>query len=310
MERICEFPGREPALSLAAPKKTLPAWTVELTFGMLFHFPPQSQPNDEAAQQHMNLEHALFLKTLDDRLFLAPLPPTVQRVLDVGTGTGIWAIDFADQFPGARVVGTDLSPIQPTWVPANCRFEVDDAEAEWTFAANSFDFIHVRGLFGSIASWPRLYEQCLRALRPGGHIEQQEYGATFYSEDGTVAADSPMGRASAIAEDVFGRFGRDIRIMERMRGLMAAAGFVDVAETRYRWPVGPWPRDPQQKELGLLVRAHIEMGLEGWILRPFSELGWSLDEIQVLLARARRDIRDPNVHAIQEMRVCHARKPM
>lgn len=27
-----------------------------------------------------------------------------KRVLDVGTGTGIWAIDFADQNPGAHVV--------------------------------------------------------------------------------------------------------------------------------------------------------------------------------------------------------------
>jgi methylase of polypeptide subunit release factors len=33
---------------------------------------------------------------------------------DVGTGTGIWAIDFADQYNNAEVTGTDLSPIQCT----------------------------------------------------------------------------------------------------------------------------------------------------------------------------------------------------
>ena len=39
----------------------------------------------------------------------------VQRVLDVGTGTGIWAVDFADDWVdrGVVVVGNDLSPIQP-----------------------------------------------------------------------------------------------------------------------------------------------------------------------------------------------------
>ena len=39
-----------------------------------------------------------------------------QRVLDVGTGTGIWAIDFADDFPDTTVFGTDLSPTQPDLV--------------------------------------------------------------------------------------------------------------------------------------------------------------------------------------------------
>lgn len=33
-------------------------------------------------------------------------------VIDIGTGTGIWAIDFADEHPESEVIGTDLSPIQ------------------------------------------------------------------------------------------------------------------------------------------------------------------------------------------------------
>jgi len=31
---------------------------------------------------------------LDHRLYLAPINPNLQTCLDVGTGTGIWAIDF------------------------------------------------------------------------------------------------------------------------------------------------------------------------------------------------------------------------
>jgi tRNA G46 methylase TrmB len=37
-----------------------------------------------------------------------------QQVLDIGTGTGIWAIDYADAHPDSTVIGVDLSPIQPT----------------------------------------------------------------------------------------------------------------------------------------------------------------------------------------------------
>jgi len=51
---------------------------------------------------------------LDGKLHLAPLDAP-QRILDIGTGTGIWAIDIADEYPMAEVIGTDLSPIQPRW---------------------------------------------------------------------------------------------------------------------------------------------------------------------------------------------------
>jgi hypothetical protein len=70
--------------------------------------------------------------------------------------------DFADRHPSARVTGTDLSPIQPYLVPPNVQFEVDDCCDEWTFSANSFDFIHVRGLYGCVADWELFYKKSLR----------------------------------------------------------------------------------------------------------------------------------------------------
>jgi methylase of polypeptide subunit release factors len=47
----------------------------------------------------------LFGLTLGGKLFKAPIPKEKQlhRVLDVGTGTGIWAIDFADEHPESEV---------------------------------------------------------------------------------------------------------------------------------------------------------------------------------------------------------------
>lgn len=99
-------------------------------------------PNDEAEQDRLGMPasqetiHSLnrgrpptsaFLLSLGD-LHLAPISETPHNVLDIGTGTGIWAIDFgmpviqssgailtltAEKYPSANVVGTDLSPIQP-----------------------------------------------------------------------------------------------------------------------------------------------------------------------------------------------------
>lgn len=66
----------------------------------------------------MDLLHHAFKVLFRGSLLVSAerLPSEIHRVLDVGTGTGIWAIEMADQHPGAEIVGTDLSPIQPNWV--------------------------------------------------------------------------------------------------------------------------------------------------------------------------------------------------
>lgn len=46
-------------------------------------------PNDEAEQERLDLLHHLFRMMLDGALFAAPISKDVQRILDVGTGTGI-----------------------------------------------------------------------------------------------------------------------------------------------------------------------------------------------------------------------------
>jgi methylase of polypeptide subunit release factors len=64
-------------------------------------------PTDEIEQDRLDLGHEMSLVALNGELHLAPLK-NPQRILDVGTGTGIWAIDMADKYPSAEVIGTDL----------------------------------------------------------------------------------------------------------------------------------------------------------------------------------------------------------
>ena len=105
-------------------------------------------PNDEAELERMDIEH----HNQGLQLGAPHMAPLVQpqEILDLGTGSGVWVIDMADQYPSAVVIGTDLSPIQPTWVPPNVRFEIDDFEEEWTFGRDRFDFVHARLLIGSV----------------------------------------------------------------------------------------------------------------------------------------------------------------
>ncbi|KAF5658270.1 TAM domain-containing protein, partial [Fusarium denticulatum] len=52
-------------------------------------------PNDDEEQDRMDLGHHIYRLVLGGDLFLAPIDDKVKRVLDLGTGTGIWAMDFA-----------------------------------------------------------------------------------------------------------------------------------------------------------------------------------------------------------------------
>ena len=110
----------------------------------------------------MDLQYHAFRLALNDKLYQAPVTENPTAILDLGTGTGIWAIDCADKHPETEIIGTDLSPIQPQWVPPNVKFEVDDAEQAWTFPDNHFDLIHTRILMGSLRDWDKFLAQAYK----------------------------------------------------------------------------------------------------------------------------------------------------
>jgi hypothetical protein len=70
--------------------------------------------------------------------------------------------DMADQYGSAEVIGTDLAPTQPTFVPPNCKFEIDDASSEWTFTPNSTDLVFFRFMLGCFADWPAVYREAFK----------------------------------------------------------------------------------------------------------------------------------------------------
>lgn len=190
-------------------------------------------PNDEIEQRRLDLIHHVFLLLLQGKLFRAPIPSHPQHILDIGTGTGLWAMDMADVFPSAQVIGTDLSPIQPSWVPPNCKFYVDDVEGQWTFG-HEFDFIHGRAMCGSIAEWNGLFQQAFDNLRPGGWLEMQEFEMEVYSDDGTLERAEYIPNWLNMVNEASTRFGKSFNDASRLKPAMVDAGFADVHEDIYK----------------------------------------------------------------------------
>jgi hypothetical protein len=180
---------------------------------------------------------------------------------------------MADKFPSATVIGTDLSPTAPTGMqPSNVQFEIDDCTSEWVYPPNHFDFVHIRGLFGSISEWPGLYRQAYKHLKPGAYIEQMEWSVHYRAPDGTLTPHQVFRRVADNTVKVGMLLGKTFEIAENMAGLIREAGFVDVVEKRYKWPVGPWTSDPKLKEIGRWNLLSWEEGAEGWLLAGYTRV--------------------------------------
>ncbi|KAF4435134.1 hypothetical protein FACUT_7392 [Fusarium acutatum] len=161
--------------------------------------------------------------------------------------------DFADQYPNAEVIGTDLSPIQPDWIPPNVRFELEDATTNWTWSNGTFDFVHMRYLIGAIADWGALFKEAFRCCKPGGFVESVEVNPTFLSDNETAS--------NVMAVQTFCEIEGDAE-------LLAAAGFVDLQVTDFKVPVGGWAKDSKLRQVGQFLRATIENDLEATGVLP------------------------------------------
>ncbi|KAI1414189.1 S-adenosyl-L-methionine-dependent methyltransferase [Hypoxylon sp. FL1857] len=269
-------------------------------------------PNDALHDESMDILHHVSTLMQDGKIYLAPLSDDIQRVLDVACGTGIWAIDFADLFPAAEVIGVDISPQQPQWIPPNLKFEVDDVTQPWTYEPNSFDYIHLRWLTGSVPDWYALYREVFKALKPGGYFEHKESSCLLLSDDGTVVEGSAIDQWGKVFTEAGKKFGHTFSVVEEglQRKAMEAAGFEIIEERDMKTPLGPWPADENQKLIGQYNRLAIEQDVEGFLMYMWTMvMGWTREEIQVYAAHLRRELRSPNIHAYYPQKLVIGRKP-
>ncbi|OJJ42564.1 hypothetical protein ASPZODRAFT_20334 [Penicilliopsis zonata CBS 506.65] len=266
-------------------------------------------PNDDEEQDRMDFLHHVYGMILGGELHLAPIK-NPQRVLDIGTGTGIWAMDFADQYPSAEVVGNDLSPIQPGWLPPNCVFEIDDFEAEWEYN-RPFDYVHGRELAGAVKDINRLAEQAFNNIKSGGYFELQAFTVKVYSDDGSLEERGPFTvQMCELIAQAGEKFGKPMQNMDTWPAALEAAGFLDVKTQVFKVPFSPWPKDEKQKNIGRYCQSVHSQGLSSYLPGILSTtLGWTELETTVMVAKVKNELKDLSVHQYNKLYVIYGRKP-
>ena len=117
-------------------------------------------------------------------------------------------------------------------------------------------------------------------------------------DDGTMPDNCALLRLATLATEASARLGRPLDVSPQYAKMMEEAGFVDIVFQKYKWPTNSWPRDRKMKTLGYWTLANVEPGLEGLFLALLTRgMGMSVEETMVLCAAARKDLRDPDIHA-------------
>lgn len=236
---------------------------------------------------------------------------------------------MGDEFPEAEIQAIDLSPIQPSSVPQNVHFFIDDAsEEDWAVPSDYFDYIHTRVLLGCFADFQEVIKKGFYYTKPGGHMESQEIMSTPYCDDGTMPEDWPFLEWTKYNDDAAVAADRPLRIADKLKWWYQEAGFMDVEEKVFKLPMNPWPRDKHLKTLGRISEDNWLAGIAGFSMAPFSRiLNWSKVEIevrldylrlvcladefsQVYLVNVRKAISDRNVYAYHKVFVIWGRKPL
>ena len=214
---------------------------------------PYGLPVDEHEQNRLNRQHKMYLQ-LTGKHHLAPIDTCPQRILDLCTGTGIWAIEMADAYPCAQVIGTDVIPIQPEMLPPNCSMEIDDIETPWCRKDNDFDLIHLRDPLFVVRDWPELVSRAHKHLRPGGWFELAGTYLRPVHADGSALKDSPFLNTCQVILDASRCFGTPTDYPLHFATHLRQAGFINVVQQVFNIPCAPVPEteDEHTRNVALL----------------------------------------------------------
>ncbi|PKS08221.1 hypothetical protein jhhlp_005163 [Lomentospora prolificans] len=239
-----------------------------------------------------------------------------KQILDLGTGTGLWAMSMAEEYPDITAFGVDfydfLQPreiLRSTFFCGHINIEKDwdpihqfvdwaaglrraDSHTDPGFDSHNWDLIYARMLNGAIHHWPNLFQNIYNHLTPGfGCVEIVDLDWTPRCDDGTFPQDSHFEKWFGLLNQAMETIGRPLKINPNTKNLLIEAGFVDVEEKVYKIYHNPWKRGGHEEQTGRWFNLGLTYGLQGMSLAPLTRIiGMGEDEVNELVEKVRHEV--------------------
>ena len=181
-------------------------------------------------------------------------------------------------------------------------FEIDDLSLPWTFE-RTFDLIHARMVFCCFPDPLHIFKEAFKALAAGGVLEMQDVIFDFRSPDNSLK-DSAIEKWMEKLKKAFESRGIDLTCVLRYKDYLEAAGFENIQQEEFLWPVGTWLKGKNLENLGRWCQANILDMLHAISIVPLTEYGpqsMSEEAVYLLLADVRKELCDTSIHTYLEV---------
>lgn len=201
----------------------------------------------------------------------------INAVLDLGCGSGGWAMDIARQYPEVSVTGVDNNESLLQYVKAyarvreleNVQFQTMNILQPLDFPDASFDLVNARCLFSSFTpkDWSPLLQECKRILRPGGTLRLTEMERANTNSPALEKFWDFYAKALFVSGRSFSRTGRFIGLTPYLGSLLHEAGFQKIGNRAHTPDVSSWTPDAElwrqntDSTWGLLIPFLVKSGV-------------------------------------------------
>ncbi|KAH0586578.1 hypothetical protein H2248_007803 [Termitomyces sp. 'cryptogamus'] len=143
---------------------------------------PYALPNDAQEWERRNAQrHQLLPRS---QALLGSIYPEPNRILEIGCGSGAWAIQAAQTYPKSSVIAIDISPLPSRALPPNTQFlQLNVTDTALPFEQESFDIIHARFFFLHLRNWKTILTHIISYLKPRGWLWIEETDI-YFRDDG------------------------------------------------------------------------------------------------------------------------------
>ncbi|KZO93479.1 S-adenosyl-L-methionine-dependent methyltransferase, partial [Calocera viscosa TUFC12733] len=286
-------------------------------------------PSDQTEYERLDKQHLMHKLALGALYYpidlvqaaLEPVDGEEKAIMDLGTGSGIWAVEMAVAFPNAQVVGFDLAPQMNRPRPPNCHFEQGDFTQGLGRFAGQFDVVHARSVNQGMKNHVIYMHELALLLKPGGVLLMIDgylsFTDTAYRNVNPVPEGTPghsyVVNLLASAGVAMKARGGQPESAVLQRGWVDGCGLFENVGSRVVYtPIGAWysgpdPNSRRLNTIGATMRDNL-LSFTGAIRPMLISHGLDPARVDYEIAKAAEEVRSGNKRYYTQWHYCWATK--